>query len=104
MTDATKVILQQWGSFGAVLIVLGIVIWKLWTDSTNVFKATITTLTADNKALTTALAECNAARQADYKTMTTTLVELVKDNAAGLANATNAMEASTEEMRYRRGG
>ena len=118
MTDATKVIVQQWGAFGAVLIILGLVIWKLWTDSTNITNKTITTLTADNKELTAQLAESNRLRIADHATMTGTLVEMTKDNAGGSANSTNAIEAVgaglsemklairdiTEEMRRRRGG
>lgn len=118
MTDATKVILQQWGAFGAVLIILGLVIWKLWTDSNKIMNNTITTLTADNKDLTAQLAESNRLRIAEHITMTATLVEMTKDNANGSANSTNAIEAvsaglsevktairdTNEELRRRRGG
>ncbi len=118
MSDATKLILEQWGAFGAVLVVLGFVIWRLWTDSTSVMKTTITTLTADNKALTVALAECNAAWRADKAVMAGQMIDMTKDTVEGLANASNAIEASTavsndikvvtmgmaEELRRRRGG
>lgn len=136
MTDATKLILQQWGAFGAVLIILGIVIWKLWTDSTVIMKTTIATLTTDNKALVVSLADSNAARlndrtimmnalaelntawRNDRSEMTKQLIESQGDLVAGLANATNAIEASntvsadtkmavrdmTEESRRRRPG
>ena len=118
MTDATKVILQQWGAFGAVLIALAIVIWRLWTDSTTIMKSTIATLTGDNKTLTADLAESNRLRIADHATMTAQLIEMTKDHAVGSANATNAVEAAavvmtetkaamrdmTEDMRRRRPG
>lgn len=95
MAEATALILKQWGVFGAVLVVLGVVIWKLWSDSATTMKTTIATLTADNKALTIALAESNAAHRADHVTMTERLIDMTKDGVAGLTNATNAIEAST---------
>ncbi len=117
MAEATALILKQWGVFGAVLIIAGLVIVRLWADANAASKKTIETLTADNKSLTDALATSNAARLADHVSMTSQLLRQTSDVVSALTNSTNAIEASvtvstetkqtvrdvTEELRRRRG-
>lgn len=94
MTEATALILQQWGVAGALLLIAGYVIVKLWSDTTGLAKRMSDQQAADIKALTAALADSNSARISDHQAMTTQLLRITADSVSGLTTAANANEAS----------
>jgi len=95
MSEATALILKQGGIFGALLVIAGFVIWKLWSDASDLAKKNTDALVASNTALTAALAASNAERLADHVAMTAQLLKMATDTVSGLTNASNAVEAST---------
>ena len=102
MTEATATILQQWGVAGALLIVAGYVIVRLWTDSRSDTRKTIEQLSEREKALTEALAICNAGRLTDYQAMNgalTTSARAQEASTLALAEVKQSLRDVAEELR-----
>lgn len=102
MSEATAAIIQQWGVAGALLVVAGYVIVRLWTDSRADTKTQIEQLSAERKALTESLAACNAGRLTDFQGMLgalTTSARAQEASTLALGEVKQSLRDVAEELR-----
>ena len=107
--------MRQWGVAGALLIVAGYVIMRLWADSRADAKRQIEQLTeekksqaeafaVEKKALTDALAACNAGRLSDFQGMLgalTTSARAQEASTLALGEVKQSLRDVAEELRRR---